>query len=301
MEVFITGGTGLVGRHLINRLLERGDKVVCLSRSREFAESVLPAGVEIIEANPVIPGDWQKRPALCDAVINLAGEPVFDGFWTKGQKRKIRRSRLSSTFNVIESLENCDHPLTLINASAIGYYGEGGPAALPETSQPGDGFLSRLACEWEHTAMQGESENVRVVMVRIGIVLSSEGGALPKMIKPFNMGLGGHLGNGKQYFPWIHIHDLVEAIFFALDNSDLSGPVNASVPTPPTQKEFTQSLAAKLEKSAHFPVPTFALKLLLGERADALMQSQRAVPNVLKVNGFRFKFNELDDALADLL
>ena len=300
MEIFITGGTGFVGRYLIDRLLERGDKVVCLSRNKEHAQSVLPAAVEVIEANPVIPGDWQSRPSQCDAVVNLAGEPVFDGFWTKGQKRKIRRSRLSSTFNIIESLEGCNHPLTLINASAVGYYGEGGPSALPETSQPGDGFLARLACEWEHTAMQGESENVRVVMVRIGIVLSGEGGALPRMIKPFHMGFGGMLGHGRQYFPWIHIHDLVESIFFALENPDLKGPVNASVPTPPTQKEFTQQLAQKLEKAAWFHVPGFALKMILGERADALLQSQRVVPNVLKANGFRFKYEELDEALADL-
>ena len=301
MEIFITGGTGLVGRHLIHKLLERGDQIVCLSRSREYAQSVLPSAVEIIEANPVIPGDWQSRPAQCGAVVNLAGEPVFDGFWTKGQKRKIRRSRLSSTFNIIESLENCVHPLTLINASAVGFYGDGGPEALPETSQPGEGFLARLACEWEHTAMQGESENVRVVMVRIGIVLSGEGGALPRMIKPFEMGIGGHLGNGRQYFPWIHIHDLVEAIIFTLDNTSISGPVNASVPTPPTQKEFTQILANKLNKPMRFPVPAFVLKVLLGERGVALLQSQRTIPNVLKVNGFRFKFDELGEALADLL
>lgn len=301
MEIFITGGTGLVGRHLIKKLLQRGDQVVCLSRSIEHAQSVLPPEVEIIEANPVIPGDWQSRPGQCDAVVNLAGEPVFDGFWTKGQKRKIRRSRLSSTFNIIESLENCDHPLTLINASAVGYYGEGGLGALSESSQPGDGFLARLACEWEHTAMQGESENVRVVMMRIGIVLSGEGGALPKMIKPFNMGMGGHMGSGQQYFPWVHIHDLVESIFFALGNPAVSGPVNISVPTPPTQREFTHELAKYLGKPARFPLPGFALKLLLGERADALLQSQRAVPNVLKINGFRFKFDKLNEALADLL
>lgn len=300
LEIFVTGGTGLVGRHLIRRLVERGDQVVCLSRSREYAQSVLPAAVEIIEANPVIPGDWQNRPSQCDAVINLAGEPVFDGYWTKGQKRKIRRSRLSSTFNVIESIEKCDHPLTLINASAVGYYGDGGLEALPETSQPGNGFLARLACEWEHTAMQGESENVRVVMVRIGIVLSLDGGALPKMIKPFNMGIGGYLGNGRQYFPWVHIHDLVETIFFTLDNDALSGPVNASVPTPPTQKEFTRILAQAIDKPVRLPVPGIALKLLLGERAETLLHSQRVVPNVLKASGFRFKFNELDEALADL-
>ncbi len=301
MEIFVTGGTGLVGRHLIKRLIGRGDQVVCLTRDRERARTILPEDVELLEANPVIPGDWQSRPGQCDAVINLAGEPVFDGFWTRGRKRKIRRSRLSSTFNVIESLENCDRELTLINASAVGFYGDGGGSALSEISQPGDGFLARLACEWEHTANQGRSDKVRVVMVRIAVVLAADGGALPKMLKPFNMGFGGHLGNGRQYFPWIHVHDLVETFLFALDNPELSGPVNASVPTPPTQKEFTKALAGQLGKSARFPMSRLMLKIILGERADALLQSQRAVPNVLKANGFRFKFDDLSEALEDLL
>jgi uncharacterized protein len=301
LEIFITGGTGLVGRHLVKRLIGRGDQVVCLSRNLEAARSILPAEVELIEANPVIPGDWQSRPGQCDAVINLAGAPVFDGFWTRGHKRKIRRSRLSSTFNVIESLENSERALTLINASAVGYYGDGGNSALSEVSQPGDGFLARLACEWEHTASQCRNDKVRVAMIRIAVVLSAEGGALPKMVKPFNMGFGGHLGNGRQYFPWIHIHDLVETFLFVLDNPELSGPINASVPTPPTQKEFTRALAGKLKKPALFPVSRLAMKLFLGQRADALLQSQRVVPNVLKASGFRFKFDELDEALDDLL
>lgn len=301
MRVFVTGATGLVGRHLVARLVSRGDEVTCLTRDAAAGALVLPSEVKIVEANPVIPGEWQELPAQGDAVVNLAGAPVFDGFWTKGRKRKIRRSRLSSTFNIIESLEGCDHPLTLINASAAGFYGEGGNQALTETSQPGDGFLARLACEWEHTASQGASDMVRVAMMRIGIVLAADGGAVPELSKPFNLGLGGHLGNGKQYFPWIHIQDLVEVILFVLDNEQVSGPVNAAVPTPPTQKEFTQALATALEKPARFPVPGFALRLVMGERAIALLNSQRVVPNVLKVNGFRFRFDELDEALADLI
>ncbi|MCP4291257.1 MAG: TIGR01777 family protein [bacterium] len=300
MRVFIAGGTGLVGRHLIHKLVERGDEVVCLSRDIHYAATILPTEVKLIEGHPVIPGDWQEIPRTCDTVINLAGAPVFDGFWTQGRKRDIRRSRLSSTFNLVESVEDCEHALTFINASAIGIYGEGGSNALSEVSQPGEGFLARLACEWEHTARQAEAGNVRVVMMRLGIVLATDGGALPKMVKHFNMGLGGKLGNGRQYFPWIHIKDLVEAILFTISCEDIAGPVNFSVPTPPTQGEFTKSLAAALGKSAHFPVPRMVLKIIMGERAHALLQSQRAVPNVLKVNGFRFKLDELDDAMADL-
>jgi len=301
LRVFVAGGTGLVGRHLINRLIARGDQVTCLSRDLEAARKVLPGEVEIVEGNPVIPGDWQSRPAECDALINLAGEPVFDGFWTRGRKRKIRRSRLSSTFNMVESVEDVEHPMVFINASAAGFYGDGGNGALSESSQPGEGFLARLACEWEHTARQAESENIRVVMLRLGIILAADGGALPKIIKPFNWGLGGKLGNGRQYFPWIHIKDLVDVIIFTLENDACVGPVNASIPNPPTQAEFTRALARRLEKPARFPVPRFVMRLVMGERAIALLQSQRAVPNVLKINGFKFKLDDLDEALEDLI
>ncbi len=301
MRVFVAGGTGLVGHHLINRLVARGDQVICLTRDRAAAMDLLPSEVEVVEGNPVIPGDWQSLPGKCDAVINLAGAPVFDGFWTRGRKRKIRRSRLSSTFNLVESVEHCDQALTFINASAVGFYGDGGSGALSEVSQPGEGFLARLACEWEHTAQQAESENVRVVMLRLGIVLAADGGALPKMIKPFNWGLGGKLGHGRQYFPWIHIRDLVEVILFTLENEVCVGPVNVSVPTPPTQNEFTMALASRLGKPARFPVPRFVLQMVMGERAGALLQSQRVVPNVLKINGFKFMLDDLDEALEELI
>lgn len=301
MKAFITGGTGLVGRHLVRSLLERGDEVTCLTRSRESALRVLPAEVQCVEANPVVPGDWMDLPPQHDAVINLAGTPVFDGFWTRGRKRLIRRSRLSTTFNITQSLEKAERPVVLVSASAVGYYGDGGGQALPETAQPGNSFLARLACEWEHTAGQADRETIRVVMMRIGIVLARDGGALPEMIKPFNLGIGGHLGNGRQYFPWIHIDDLVAAILFALDQPGLRGPVNAVVPTPPTQKEFTRALASALGKPARFPVPAFALKMIMGEKAGALLESQRVVPNVLKAGGFRFRYDQLEEALADLL
>lgn len=301
MKVFITGATGLVGRHLVSRLIERGDQVVCLSRNQESARKLLPESVEIIEANPVVPGPWQEAIASCDAVVNLAGDSVGEGLWTKGKKRRIRRSRLSTTFNIVHALEDREKPLVLVNASATGYYGNGGAAALGEDSETGHGFLARLACEWEHTAQQAESDAVRVVLVRIGVVLAREGGALPKMITPFKLGLGGRLGNGRQYFPWIHVDDLVRVFLFALDEPQLKGPLNASVPTPPMQKEFAAALGKALGKPAFLPAPSSALWLLLGEKAEILLASQRVVPNVLKAAGFKFRFSELEDALADLV
>jgi uncharacterized protein (TIGR01777 family) len=301
LKVFITGATGLVGQHLVERLVERGDHVICQTRNAEAAASRLPDGVEIVEANPVVPGPWQEAIATCDAVVNLAGDSVGEGFWTRGKKRRIRRSRLSTTFNIVQALEEREQPAVLVSASATGYYGDGGARALGEDSETGHGFLARLACEWEHTAQQAESEAVRVVLVRIGVVLAKEGGALPKMMTPFRLGLGGPLGNGRQYFPWIHVEDLVRVFLFALDEPQLRGPVNASVPTPPMQKELAAALGRALGKPAFMPAPAFALQLLLGEKADILLASQRVVPNVLKAAGFKFRYGELEEALADLI
>nr|MEE4266589.1 TIGR01777 family oxidoreductase [Candidatus Krumholzibacteria bacterium] len=301
MKIFVTGATGLVGRHLIARLLERGDQVVGLTRNAASAASILPEAVELIEGNAVVPGEWQQAIASCDAVVNLAGDSVGDGYWTKKKKKRIRRSRLSTTFNLVQGLEERETPAVLVSASATGYYGDGKDRALGEDSQSGHGFLARLACEWEHTAQQAESEHVRVVLVRIGVVLAAEGGALPKMMLPYKFGLGGPLGSGNQYFPWIHIDDLVRVFMFCLDQEQLSGALNASVPTPPRQKEFAQALGRRLGKPSFMAAPAFALKMLLGEKAAILLASQRVVPNVLKAGGFKFEYGEVEDALADLV
>jgi len=282
-------------------LVERGDEVVCLTRDAARSAAGLPAGVELVEADPIMPGDWQVRLRECDVVVNLAGEPVMEGLWTRGKKRSIRRSRLRSTFNVADALEESEGPRVLINASATGYYGDRGADALAEDSQPGTGFLARLACEWEHTAMQADSDRVRVAMIRVGIVLAESGGALPKLCAPFRFGLGGPLGNGQQYLPWVHIHDLVQLILFIIAQESVRGPVNACVPDPPTQKEFARELGRILGKSSHMPTPGFVLKMVLGEKAGVLLASQRVVPNVLKANGFKFRYGELPAALEDLL
>ena len=301
MHVFVTGGTGLVGRRLIGSLVARGDAVVCVTRDPARAEAVLPPAVELVGADPTMAGSWQDRLVSCDAVLNLAGESVGEGRWTAGRKRRIRRSRLATTGHVATAVMGAGRPLTLVSASAVGYYGNGGEQALGEDAQPGQDFLARLTVEWENTAREAEREGARVVLLRIGVVLATDGGALPAMLRPFRLGLGGPLGSGHQYFPWIHLDDLVGAILFALDTPGLAGPVNAAVPNPPTQAEFARALGRALGKPAILPAPAFALRLLLGEKADIILNGQRAIPNALRARGFKFTYTELDKAFADLI
>ncbi len=301
MKVFLTGGTGLIGSRVASLLTQRGDQVVCLSRDPARGRARLPAAVDVIGGDPNLPGDWQDRLADCDGVINLAGDPVADGLWTAGKKRKLRRSRLSVTGNVVQALEACERPVVLVNASAVGYYGDRGDEALAETSEPGQDFLARLAVEWEHTALKAEREGVRVVLLRLGIVLAAEGGALAKMLPPFRFGLGGPMGNGRQYLPWVHLEDVARIILFILDHDQVRGPVNAVAADPPQQKEFARALGRALGKAAVMPLPAFVLRMMLGEKAAIVLASQRAVPNALKAAGYRFKFAELDEALADLV
>ena len=301
IRVFVTGGTGLVGRVVIPMLLDRGDEVLCLTRDPARARGVLPSGTEILGGDPTMPGDWQDRLGTCEGVINLAGSPVAEGLWTNQRKQSIRRSRLSTTGNVVAALAACDQPMVLASASAVGYYGNRGEEALGEGSEPGSGFLARLAVEWEHTAQKAEREKVRVALIRVGVVLSAEGGALARMLPAFRLGLGGPLGGGKQYFPWIHIRDLARLLIFVMDNGDIRGPVNAVVPDPPRQKEFAGALGRVLGKSAFIPLPGFALYCAMGELSGVLLASQRVVPNVLKAAGFKFEFDELEKALDDLI
>jgi len=300
VRVFITGGTGLVGRQLVSELVRRQDEVLCVTRDPGRARQTTPAPVELIGADPALPGVWQDRLLTCDAVVNLAGEPVAGGRWTRRRKNRIRRSRLAVTENVARALGTSEHPVVLVNASAVGYYGDRGTEALSEEHEPGHDFLARLAVEWEHAAVNAAAANVRLVLLRIGIVLAADGGALARMVPVFRRGLGGPLGSGRQYFPWIHRKDLVRIILFALDNDAVAGPLNAVVPDPPPQKEFAAALAKALGKPDWLLAPSAALRLVLGEQAEMILASQRAVPNALKSKGFRFEFGELHEAMADL-
>ncbi|MEZ4386863.1 MAG: TIGR01777 family oxidoreductase [Candidatus Krumholzibacteriia bacterium] len=301
MDVLVTGGTGLIGRALVPELLARGDRVAVVTRNPAAAANALPAGVDLLEADPAVQGPWLERARNSDVIVNLVGESVASGIWTAGKKRKLRRSRLRPINHLADTLRDSDRAGPLISASATGYYGDGGERALGENAEPGHDYLAILCYEWERNAMRAEREHRRVALLRFGIVLATGGGALPAMLPAFRRGLGGPMGGGRQYLPWIHIRDVVRAITFVIDTPDLRGPVNVTTPNPPQQREFAQALGEALGKPARLPAPAWALRLLLGEKARLVLQSQRAVPNRLKAHGFRWEFGELDRALADLL
>jgi uncharacterized protein len=302
MRILITGGTGLVGRHVIPALLARGDEVVCVSRDAQRARVVLPARAEVVEADPALAGPWLAAVNDADAVINLAGESVASGWlWTGGKKRRLRRSRLRVTAHLAEAIHAGDRACVFLSGSASGYYGEGGDQALGEDHEPGHDFLSVLACEWERAALVADSERCRVVCLRLGVVLSPDGGALARLLPIFARGQGGPLGGGRQYFPWIHVRDLVRAIIFALDSPQVRGPINVSVPDPPRQREFARALGRAVGRSARLNTPAFLLRLALGQKAGMLLASQRMVPSALRSHGFHFEHTDLERALADLL
>jgi len=301
MDVLVTGGTGLVGRALVSELLTRGDRVAVVTRDASRAAGRMPGAVDLLEADPAVQGPWLERARDSDVIVNLVGESVASGIWTRGKKRKLRRSRLRPINHLADVLRDSDRAGLLVNASATGYYGDGGARALGEDAEPGHDYLAILCYEWERNAMRAEREHRRVVPMRFGLVLAADGGALQAMLPAFRRGLGGPMGGGRQYVPWIHIRDAVRAICFVMDTPAIKGPVNVTTPNPPQQRAFAQALGEALGKPARLPAPAWALKLLLGEKSRLVLQSQRAVPNRLKAHGFRWEFDELERALADLL
>lgn len=301
MRVFMTGGTGLIGRALTRGLLERGDGVVCLTRDRRRALSRLPRSVEIVEGDPVEGGAWQDALDGCDAVINLAGESLAAGRWTRRRKHRFRRSRLETTRNLVDAIHARPGVRTLLSGSAVGYYDAAGRLPLYEECEPGVDFLGRLAHQWEGCALEAASSETRVALLRTGMVLSRDGEALRRLIMPYRFGLGGPLGNPRAYIPWIHVEDMVRATLFLLDRDDISGPVNMVAPDPPTQMEFAQALGTVLGRRSSFRIPAFAIRLALGEMADMILSSCRAVPKVLRANGFSYTYRDLEPALQDLL
>ena len=295
-EVLITGATGLVGGELSARLDERGVRVRTLSRS---APAGAPSGpIQRFRWDGVDPGT--DALSGCDAVVHLAGEPVFGGLPTADRRRRIRDSRIDSTRALVQrigELSPADRPGVFVCASAVGYYGDRGEEPLTEDSAPGSGFLSEVCVDWEAEAMKAEALGVRVVCVRIGVVLSRDGGALSMMKIPFSLGLGGRLGNGQQYFPWIHLDDLVGVLLWALDDAAVSGPINGVAPEAVRNAGLTRSLGRVLGRPAFIPVPGFAMKIALGEMAGELLGSRNVQPVTLVKNGFSFRYPDLDSAL----
>jgi uncharacterized protein (TIGR01777 family) len=312
MRVFITGGTGLVGTHLVKKLRERGDQIVVLSRRPEAAAQ-LGGDITVVTGDPMLLGPWMDSVIGCDAVVNLAGEGIFNRRWSQEFKDLIYASRIKSTDNIVTALgkskpdgqgtegEPPAPQRTLINASAVGYYGPHGDEELTEASLAGNDFLAKVCLDWEKAAQAASVHGVRVVCLRTGIVLANTGGPLAKMLTPFKLFVGGPIAGGRQYMSWIHIEDEVGLILFALDRSEINGPLNAAAPHPVTNREFSKALGRVLGRPSFLPTPGFALRITLGQVAEIITTGQRVLPKKAQETGYSFKFTDIEPALRDLL
>jgi uncharacterized protein len=291
MRVLITGGTGFVGQALCPRLVAAGHEVVILTRQ---ADAKLPKGATaaVTRLDDLAPGEF-------GAVINLAGAPIGDARWTEQRKKLLLDSRVSTTSRLVEWIGRArKRPGTLVSASAVGYYGEQGDRPVTEKTPPTPGFTHELCAAWEREAEKANELGTRVCVMRIGVVLDRDGGALAKMLPAFRLGAGGRLGAGRQYFPWIHREDMAAICQWLLENPKARGAYNASAPAPVTNAEFTAALGRALARPTMVPVPQTALKLLFGEMSELLLVSDRMMPKRLLEEGFIFRYPDLAAALA---
>lgn len=300
MRFFIMGGTGFIGSNLIKYLLKNGHEVAVLIR-RPLAVGTFPPGVLTIKGDPLRPGDWQDAAADMDVIVNMVGRPIMTR-WTDDARKEILESRVRSTRLAADAILNKGSAdIILINANAIGYYGDDSDEVFTEESACGAGFLAEVTAQWQKEAQRASKNGARVVVARFGAVLGMGGGILGQMIPVFRLGLGGRLGSGRQWFSWIHVHDLCRAILFAVVNKKISGVVNMCAPNPVTNSEFTRTLATILHRPAVLPVPGFVLRLAIGDAADMALKGQRVIPAVLERAGFAFDFPTIKEALEDLV
>ncbi|MEM7052695.1 MAG: TIGR01777 family oxidoreductase [Acidobacteriota bacterium] len=300
-KLIVTGGSGLIGRALTADLTARGWQVVILSRRPERVRG-LPAGARAVGWDGRSADGWKEEVDGADGIVHLAGENVADGRWTAAKKRRLRDSRIESSRAVMAAVEAVEtKPSFLLQSSAVGFYGDSGEVEIDETSPPGDDFLADLSVEWEATTAAAEDLGVRRAILRTGIVLARDGGALPKMALPYKLGFGGPVGSGRQYVPWIHLADEVAAIRFLIEHPTASGPFNLTAPSPVTNAELGATLARVLRRPNLVPAPAFALRAVFGEMARLLLGGQKAFPRALEGLGFEFQFGDLESALRDLL
>jgi uncharacterized protein (TIGR01777 family) len=296
MHILLTGGTGLIGRQLCRHWLTQGHRLTVWSRRPDKVAKLCGAQVRGISRLEEV------GPEPVDAVINLAGAPIVDRLWTHKRKALLWSSRISLTETLLAWLESREQkPQVLISGSAVGWYGDGGERELTEDSPPvNEDFASQLCIAWEETAQRAGVMGIRVVLIRTGLVLSAEGGFLSRLTLPFKLGLGGPIGTGRQWMPWIHINDQIALIDFLLNQKDASGPYNACAPRPVRNREFAKTLGSVLHRPAIVPVPTLVLRVGLGELSLLLLGGQRATPARLLAAGFTFQFTDLRAALDDL-
>ena len=297
MRIAVTGATGLIGSALSERLHKEGNEVLVVTRRRNLSSpfTVVPWNPERGEL------DTSALEGI-DAAVHLAGETIAER-WTRAKKERIRASRVEGMRLLVDGLKNLSKPPSvLVGSSAVGFYGSRGDEDLDETSEPGTGYLPEVCQAWEAATARASELGTRVVNLRTGIVLSTKGGALAKMLLPFKLGLGGPLGSGKQWMSWAHIDDVVGGYHFALHQAELSGVVNLTAPMPARNAEFTKALGRALGRPAFLPAPGFALKLVFGEMAqDLLLEGQKVLPRRLESAGYKFQHPDLDEALADVI
>jgi len=298
MKLFITGGTGFVGRNLIPALLEKGHSVATVGSS-PTPHPTLDKRVTYLAADTTRGGTWQEQVGQADGVINLAGRSIFH-LWTDSYRRQIYDSRILTTRNLVEALPK-NRPTIMVSASAAGYYGDCRDEPLTEGHAPGSDFLATVCRDWEKEAQLASRKGARVIITRFGVIAGDNGGAIGKMILPYRFMFGGPLGSGLQWFPWIHIDDLVAALTHLIENPKAQAAYNLTSPQPIQNLELSRVIGRVLRRPAFFRVPAWTIRLVLGEFGSMLLFSQRAIPKRLNDEGFRFRFPDFEEALREVL
>jgi uncharacterized protein (TIGR01777 family) len=312
-KIIVTGATGSIGSRLCPLLIEKGNEVTIFTRSTEFAKRIIPNAFNYIEWNYESGLDdpsslklsrtgWMNELSGKDAVIHLAGANLGAKRWNEKYKKIAYDSRVISTRNLVEAIKSAEQkPKVFICSSAVGIYGNRNDEALDESSLPADNYLANLCKDWEAEAAKVEEFGIRKVSIRTGLVLDKDEGLLKQMLPAFKLFAGGYLGNGKQWFPWIHINDIVEIYLHAIGSETLAGAINSASPGIVRMKEFATELGKVLHRPALFPIPKIAVKILKGELGNFVTDSQKVIPNKLLQSGYNFKFENLEDALRDVL
>ena len=298
MKILVTGGLGFVGTQLSIRLLERGDQVTIVDHSPE-PKPHTPKDAGYLFADTTQKGAWQEEIRMHDAIVNLAGASIFNR-WNAKTKRTIYDSRILTTRNLVEAIDEGSGAL-LCSTSAVGYYGFRSDEKIAEEGAQGDDFLAKLCFDWENEALKAEDKGARVVMPRFGIVLGKTGGALGQMIPAFKAFVGGPLGSGNQWFSWIHMDDLLNALMFILEHVHLTGPVNFCSPNPVRNKDLGKALGKALSRPSFLKAPGFMIRAMLGEFGDVLLEGQRVIPEKLLKSGFVFQYPEIGEALQEVV
>lgn len=301
MNIVLAGATGFIGKKIMEALASAGHSVVVLTRNPASVNTTAWHTVRAVKWDAVRVEEWISEIDGADAVVNLAGEPIAAKRWRYWQKYAIMFSRVDATRAIVYAIHHAKKkPSVLVNGSAVGYYGDVANGDVTESHKKGEGFLSNVCEKWEEAALLAQTYGVRVVLLRTGVVLGADGGALQRLALPFKFFAGGWVGSGKQWFPWIHRDDVVNIIVYAINESRLSGPVNVAAPESVTMKQFCDAVGKAMRRPSWAPVPGFVLRVALGEMASMLLTGQRAVPMKLTASGFHFKFPNVDGALADI-